>query len=559
MDPLLTHLQPFFQQPFFQWLLAASWQAGVLVCLILLVQKALGRWIGVRGRYWLWLVLLIRMVMFSAPPSAVSVYNLLPPPRLAGGGSAATPQSGNVGSALAATEGPSIMMRGRAGAGPAADNVPETGVTTNLGSWARHWAQEWGAVLFLLWLAGACTLTGYIIAGHVHLRRIVRSEPPVINRWIHRLLRDCQRDMGMKRAVEVIATDRVDSPALLGCLRPRLLLPRQTMAELGPRELRHIFLHELAHLRRDDIVVGYLATLLQVLHWFNPLIALAFKRMRADREMVCDALAMSALPAEETDAYGHTVIHQIEQSLASRPRWMLAALSGDRARIKQRIAAVSQFRKETFRCSPLAFVLIGLLACTGLTNALPVVTLPVYGPAKDVPTTHQDKHANIERIVLRHKNTAKYLVVHGETVTCDVSTPGDEGLWEARFDEDFGMRDQIVYFYSVAACKYLTSDQEGNIAVNGAEPNEAARCSVWNAGDGRCWIMPRQCKGSYLCVMGQGQVKAVYNKTAPSYWEIDQLWRVKTSDYPEGVAKWHREQVPGPDWGPPWSTQRRNK
>lgn len=124
VNPLVTHLQPFFQQPFFQWLLATSWQAGMLVCLILLVQKAMGRWIGVRGRYWLWLVLVIRMVMFSAPPSRVSVYNLLPPPQLASYGLAATPQSGDVGPALAATEGPS-MTGGHGKAGPAADGARE--------------------------------------------------------------------------------------------------------------------------------------------------------------------------------------------------------------------------------------------------------------------------------------------------------------------------------------------------------------------------------------------------------------------------------------------------
>jgi len=539
------HLQPFFQQPFFQWLLHTSWQAGILVCLILLVQEALGRWIGVRGRYWLWLVVLIRMAMFWAPPSAVSVYNLLPPPELASYGLAATTQSGNVGPALASPDG-TFATGGHGRAGPAANRTPGTEAAAGLRSRARHWLQGRGAVIFLLWLAGACTLTGCIVAGHVRLWRIVRREHPVINRWIHRLLRDCRRQMGIKRAVGVIATDRIDSPALFGCLRPRLLLPRQTLAELNPQELRHVFLHELAHLRRDDIVIGYLATLLHILHWFNPLIALGFKRMRADREMVCDALALSVLAPDETAAYGRTVVHQIEQLLTSRPRWMLAALSGDRARIRQRIAMISQFRKETFRRSPLTIALIGLLACTGLTDGLPVRSVPVYEPAKDLPTTHQDKHANILRTHIRHRDTGKYLVVHAETVTCDANSPGDAGLWEARFDDDLGNRDQIVYFYSVSACKYLTSDKEGNLAVNGVEPNEAARWTAQARTQG-AWIMPCQCKGSYLCLIGQGQVKAAYVSAGSSCWDIDQLWRVKTSDDPKGVAEWRREHVPGPD------------
>jgi len=376
--PLTMHVQPFFL-----WLLRTSWQAGILVCLILLIQKALGRQIGVRGRYWLWLVLVIRMAMFWAPPSPVSVYNLLPTPQLAGYRIAATPQAGKVGPALATTDG-TYATGGHGKAGPAAYSPREPGAAVSLASQAKHWVTRWDTVLFLLWLAGACTLTGHIIAAHIRLRRLVRHEPLVTDRRILDLLEDSQRQMGIKRAVGVIATDRIDSPALLGCLQPRLLLPKQTLAELSHQELRHIFLHELAHLRRDDIVIGYLVTLLQVLHWFNPLVAVGFKRMRADREMVCDALALSALPPEETTAYGHTVIHQIEQLLTSRPHWTLAALSGDKARVKQRIAMISQFRKETFRWSPLAFVLIGLLACTGLTDGLPAPSVPVYGPARDV-------------------------------------------------------------------------------------------------------------------------------------------------------------------------------
>jgi beta-lactamase regulating signal transducer with metallopeptidase domain len=531
---------PIYPQPFLQWLLHASWQASVLICLVLLIQKVVGPRIGVRGRYWLWVVVLIRMAMFWTPPSPVSMHNLLPQPQLARFGWDATAQSGNVGSALAATDGTSATGR-RGKAGPAANGTRETGAAASLQAWASHWVNAQITIL-LLWLAGACTLTGHIIVGYIRLWRIVRREPPVINRWIHRLLRDCQKQMGIKRPVSVIATDSVSSPALFGCLRPRLLMPRAVMAELSVQELRHIFLHELAHLRRDDIVIGYLVTLLHVLHWFNPLIALAFKRMRADREMVCDGLALSVLPPEETIAYGRTVVHQLEQVLTSRPNWVLAALSGDRARIKQRIAMISEFRKQTFRRSPLAFALIGLLACTGLTDAI----TEGYDPTKDFPTTHRDKHANIVRITICHRDTGKYLVVRGDEVACDANAPGYKGLWEARFDDDFATRDQIVYFYSVATRKYLTSDKQGNLAVNGLEPDEMARWTLQVGTDG-ARISPYPFAHFYLRPAGQGQAKVEYG-TCPSLgWDIDQLWRVKTSDNPISNSEWRRHHVPGPD------------
>ena len=53
-------------------------------------------------------------------------------------------------------------------------------------------------------------------------------------------------------------------------------------------QLRHVFLHELAHLKRFDIAVGLLTAVVQTVHWFNPLVWLAFRRMRDDREVACD-------------------------------------------------------------------------------------------------------------------------------------------------------------------------------------------------------------------------------------------------------------------------------
>jgi len=84
------------------------------------------------------------------------------------------------------------------------------------------------------------------------------------------LLEDCKQETRIHAYLAVVETERVTSPALFGIIRPRLLLPAGTLAELGPEQLRHVFLHELAHLQRHDIAVNWVMTLLQALHWFNP-------------------------------------------------------------------------------------------------------------------------------------------------------------------------------------------------------------------------------------------------------------------------------------------------
>ncbi len=83
----------------------------------------------------------------------------------------------------------------------------------------------------------------------------------------------------------------------------------QGIAErLSDAELRHVLLHELAHVKRRDVAMNWLVNALLTVHWFNPLLWLAFRQMRADREIACDELALRAMRGEERKAYGDTLI-----------------------------------------------------------------------------------------------------------------------------------------------------------------------------------------------------------------------------------------------------------
>jgi len=523
MASLAAHLQPLLN-----WLVHTTWHAGVLVCLILLVQKAFARRIGARGRHALWLLLLIRMALPWAPASGLSVHNLLPSsPHIA------APSVCDAHPASLGPLGPS---------GPRGLKRPERPEEHPIvGVRYTPW------VLSLVWLAGAAGLAGCIVAAHLRLARVLRRGRPVSDRWVLGLLEECKDLIGVRAAVEVIATRQVAGPALCGWLRLRLLMPAATLAERDRRSLRHIFLHELAHLKRHDLLVGHVAGLLHVLHWFNPLIALGLRRMRADRELACDEMALSVLAPEETTAYGRTIVHQIEQLVLSRPRWAMAGLCGDKAHIRQRIAMISMFQKHTRRWPGAAIVLMACLACVGLTEGLTPEPPGSQGPDRVLPTTHQDGHTSIIRVYIRHERTGKYLVADGATVRCDAGEPGEAGLWEARFDEDLGNPNHRVFLYSVAANRYLTCDERGSLALDRADPDEGGRWIVWSRPQG-VWLISDTYEDGYVRLDEQGQVRAVdFGRDARSYWDVQQVWRVKTSDDPVSSPEWRRRHVPGPD------------
>ena len=108
-----------------------------------------------------------------------------------------------------------------------------------------------------------------------------------------------------------------------------------------------MFLHELSHIKRQDILTGWLMTALQILHWFNPLVWLAFHRMRVDRELACDALALSYAKEEENQPYGRTIIKLLEGFGCSAWAPSMAGTVENKNQMKERISMIAKFRKTS--------------------------------------------------------------------------------------------------------------------------------------------------------------------------------------------------------------------
>ena len=339
-------------RPFFDWLLWASLQGSVLIGLIVLVQIILRGKLGIRWHYLLWVLLLIRLAVPWLPESKISVFNLLPK----------SIQQGRIIEAV--SEPQSDHYLGRYLYAEYA-NDQETKSEDD----SKTVFTKFVHMVPLLWLLGVVVLAVYVCAGNFHLWWLVTRERSLTDQKILDLLEDCKSEMGIRTILGVVITDKVTSPALFGFVRPRLLLPAGMLEALNLKELRHVFLHELAHLKRHDIYLGYLSSLLQVLHWFNPLIWLAFYRIRTDRELACDALVLAQTHSSESKDYGRTIVYLLERF--SRPRRLpaMAGILETKSQLKRRIKMIAKFKKTSRPQWAGAMLLLAVLACVVLTNA----------------------------------------------------------------------------------------------------------------------------------------------------------------------------------------------
>src|SRR5688572_11171210 len=101
-----------------------------------------------------------------------------------------------------------------------------------------------------IWLCGAAALLAIIFFNTFSIWRKIRRERPVTNSAILELLEDCKVEMRVHTPLTVIETRHTAAPLLYGFIRPRLLLPAGLIGNFSRDELRHIFLHELSHLKR---------------------------------------------------------------------------------------------------------------------------------------------------------------------------------------------------------------------------------------------------------------------------------------------------------------------
>ncbi|HEX7653793.1 MAG TPA: M56 family metallopeptidase [Verrucomicrobiae bacterium] len=231
-----------------------------------------------------------------------------------------------------------------------------------------RWQDNGVLILAVLWGVGVLALGGLVLLQIFRFQRQLRRKAvPGSSPW-QPLLDQCRQDCGVKSSVTIVATAQVQSPALFGLFRLRLLVPRGFGEGFSPQEVRYIFLHELAHVKRGDLWLNWLVTGLQVVHWFNPLIWLGFARLRADRELACDELALLRAGDQAGTAYGETVVKLLSQ--LTRPQAIpgLVGILEDKNQMRQRIKMIANFRRPS-RWSALAVLLLSLVAAAALTDA----------------------------------------------------------------------------------------------------------------------------------------------------------------------------------------------
>lgn len=242
---------------------------------------------------------------------------------------------------------------------------PADALLARLTSLGRGFAQV--AAVALPWLA-AFWLAGIAVAflrlGRAlrRLRRLLAGARPVTEgRLAATLVALCRRLR--LRPPGLLASTAVRSPLVVGPARPRVLLPEAGLAEMSAAEAEMVLCHELAHLRRRDLWLGWLPSLARTIFFFHPLAALAAREYALAREAACDAEVLCVLGSAPRD-YGRLLLRW---GLAPRESGLAAAAAApSRHHLKRRLLMLDRHdpaprRRALLWAAPAAVALLALL------------------------------------------------------------------------------------------------------------------------------------------------------------------------------------------------------
>jgi beta-lactamase regulating signal transducer with metallopeptidase domain len=144
-----------------------------------------------------------------------------------------------------------------------------------------------------LWLAGVIVLSLRLIVQWLRARRLVTANAqPACEPWLAMANR-LGVALGVRHVVRLLESTAVQVPAVVGLLKPVILLPANALGGLTPGQLEMILAHELAHIRRHDFLVNLLQAAVETLLFYHPAVWWISKQVRIERENCCDDLAVA--------------------------------------------------------------------------------------------------------------------------------------------------------------------------------------------------------------------------------------------------------------------------
>lgn len=230
-------------------------------------------------------------------------------------------------------------------------------------------------IFFGIWMLGVAIFSIRFMGGCWQVHRLrKRSLEDAPEELIARFSRLLER-LGIQRNVGLKFSGAINTPMVIGALKPMVLLPAGLLSGLSMEQVECILIHELAHVRRWDFLVNLLQSTVEILLFFHPAIWWVTRIIRQERENCCDELVIS-LNSNKVQ-YARALLN-LEVLRQQQPALAMGSQGGDLASRIRRITGGAQPRERKVQSRGLLFGLVVMAFVLLLGSQTPTVVKAAF-------------------------------------------------------------------------------------------------------------------------------------------------------------------------------------
>lgn len=297
----------------------------LVIILLLFVRKISDKWMSARHRYYLWFILIIKLIMPFALNWSGNDLNLM-----------------KWFSKSLATDSNTVMdkVMNSYNSIPLIDNTKDYAMSVNN-------SNIYFIIIVLLILISIGFFSFIVLSSLRFKNKIIKSgyEP---NNKLKVIIEACKSQLKMKNTkMNNLMVENGHSAFVIGLFKPYIIISKDLCEAFNEDEIKHVVLHEMVHLKRKDIILKFIMTIVCCIYWFNPFIWIARAAMMNDMELSCDEKVLSYLNKAEIQDYGRTIIKVLERISINRHKGIMLNINGSKKNIKTRIKNIAEFSKES--------------------------------------------------------------------------------------------------------------------------------------------------------------------------------------------------------------------
>lgn len=218
-------------------------------------------------------------------------------------------------------------------------------------------AQSW---ILPVWACGVFLFSLRLLWSYREVAALRRGGEPGEDSVVETVARLAGK-IGVESPVRVMLSSLVDSPSVVGWLRPMILLPAGALFGLTPEQLEAVIAHELAHIRRHDYLINILQMLAETVFFYHPAVWWISNRIRVERELCCDDIAVACCGNALSYARALTMLERIRL----HPSFAVGVGDGPLTYRVQRLLGVAPREFAPSRMAAVAAIVVAA-ACFGL-------------------------------------------------------------------------------------------------------------------------------------------------------------------------------------------------